>query len=80
MDIREQVGKRIRELRQAKGFSQEAFALEVGLDRTYIASVENGRRNISIVNLEKIWKGLTMTPTDFFNASVFQQCSPETEA
>lgn len=70
MDIRELVGKRIRDLRQAKGISQEAFALEIGLDRTYIASVENGKRNISIINLEKIWKGLGVTPVDFFNFSI----------
>ena len=71
MDIRVQIGKRIRELRQAKGLSQEAFALEIGLDRTYIASVENGRRNISIVNLEKIWNGLLVTPIEFFNTTIF---------
>ena len=67
MDIREKIGKRIRELRQAKGLSQEAFALEIGLDRTYIASVENGKRNISIINLEKIWNGFNLTAKDFFN-------------
>ena len=71
MDIREQVGKRIRELRHAKGLSQEAFALEIGLDRTYIASVENGKRNISIINLEKIWLGLGCSPVSFFNHSLF---------
>ena len=71
MDIREQVGKRIRELRQAKGLSQEAFALEIGLDRTYIASVENGKRNISIINLEKIWLGLGCSPVCFFNHALF---------
>lgn len=67
MDIRVRVGKRIRELRQSKGLSQEAFALKIGLDRTYVASVEKGRRNISIVNLEKIWNGLGITPIEFFN-------------
>ena len=46
--IRYQVGQRIKELRLSAGMSQERFALEVGLDRTYIASVEHGRRNISI--------------------------------
>lgn len=71
MDIQHKVGNRIRELRQAKGLSQESLALEIGLDRTYIASVENGKRNISIVNLEKIWNGLGITATEFFTASIF---------
>ena len=62
MDIREQIGKRIRELRQAKGLSQEAFALEIGLDRTYIASVENGKRNISIINLKRYGMASTLRP------------------
>jgi transcriptional regulator with XRE-family HTH domain len=39
MDIKERIGKRLRELRTAKGLSQERFALECELDRTYIASI-----------------------------------------
>ncbi len=56
--IKEKVGKRIRGLRQQTGLSQEKFALKIGMDITYCASVENGKRNISVVNLEKIAKGL----------------------
>ena len=40
------LGKRIRELRKNQGISQEKFALQIGLDRTYYASVEAGKRNI----------------------------------
>lgn len=58
MDIRMSVGFRIKDLRKKRNLSQEDLANLVGLDRTYINSVENGRRNISIVNLEKISKGL----------------------
>ena len=46
--ITEQLGQRIKELRNATGLSQERFALQIGMDRTYFASVEAGRRNISI--------------------------------
>lgn len=53
-DIRVLVGKRIRSLRKDAGLSQEALGLKAGLDRTYIASVEGGKRNISIVNIEKL--------------------------
>ena len=66
-DIRVCVGKRIKKLRVDKGMSQEKLALEAGVDRTYIASVENGKRNISIINLEKIWNGLGISGKEFFD-------------
>lgn len=65
--IRELVGKRIRQLRKTMGLSQEALANECELDRTYIASVENGKRNISIINLEKISKALNVSLSEFFD-------------
>lgn len=52
------LGKKIRELRKEKGFSQESFAYEVGLDRTYMGSVERGERNIAALNLIRIAKTL----------------------
>ncbi len=64
--IKQKVGSRIRELRTAAGLSQEKLALAADIDRTYIASVENGKRNISIVNLEKIVKALNCTFAIFF--------------
>lgn len=67
MDIKQAVGKRIRELRNKLGVSQEEFADMVGLDRTYITSVECGKRNISIVNVEKIANALNVTLSEFFN-------------
>lgn len=67
MDIKQAVGKRIRELRNKLGVSQEEFADMVGLDRTYITSVECGKRNISIVNVEKITNALNVTLSEFFN-------------
>lgn len=67
MDIKQAVGKRIRELRNKLGVSQEEFADMVGLDRTYITSVECGKRNISIVNVEKIAKALKVSLSEFFD-------------
>ena len=64
--IKQKVGARIRELRNDRGLSQEKLALAAGLDRTYIASVETGKRNISIVNLEKIIVALNSTFSMFF--------------
>jgi len=72
MDIKEKIGKRLRELRTAKGLSQEKFSFECELDRTYIASIEQGRRNVSIVNIEKIAIALNISVADFFNSNLFQ--------
>lgn len=48
------IGNLIREARKRKGFSQESFAAESGLGRTYMGRVERGEQNISIQNLIKI--------------------------
>lgn len=64
--IEQYVGNRIRQIRKERGLTQEQLALEAQLDRTYIASVECGKRNISIVNLNKIIIALGSTYTDFF--------------
>lgn len=60
------LGQRIRELREEKGFSQENFAYEVGLDRTYMGGVERGERNIAALNLIRIAKTLKVEIGDLF--------------
>lgn len=67
MDIKILVGKRVKELRNKLEVSQEELADLAGLDRTYITSVESGRRNISIVNIEKLANALKVTLKEFFN-------------
>ena len=52
MDIKEKIGNRIKELRNLKKISQLQLSNLANLDRTYITSVENGKRNVSIVNIE----------------------------
>lgn len=64
--ITDKIGNRIRELRSRTGLSQEKFAQKIGMDRTYFASVELGKRNISIVNIEKIANGLDVSLYEFF--------------
>ena len=71
MNIKANVGLRLRELRQAKALSQEALANKADLDRTYVTDVENGRRNISIENIEKLVKALEISIKDFFDAPNF---------
>lgn len=60
------IGKRIRELREERGFSQEGFAYEVGLDRTYMGSVERGERNLAAINLIRIAKVLKVEVGELF--------------
>ncbi|NJN60163.1 MAG: helix-turn-helix transcriptional regulator [Coleofasciculaceae cyanobacterium RL_1_1] len=58
------LGSRIREIRKAKGLSQEAFADKCNLDRTYIGGVERGERNISFLNLYTISSNLNLSLSD----------------
>ena len=64
--ITAKIGNRIRELRTQTGLSQEKFAQKIGMDRTYFASVELGKRNISIVIIEKIANGLEISLSELF--------------
>lgn len=64
--IRKNLGQRIKEKRLQLGLSQEKFALSINMDRTYFASVEKGKRNISILNIEKIAKGLNISLSELF--------------
>ncbi len=59
-------GQRAKELRNKLGLSQEKFALMIDMDRTYFASVEAGRRNISLCNIKKIADGLNVSLSELF--------------
>ena len=56
----------ILELRLKNGLSQEKFALQIGMDRSYLASVEAGKRNISLMNIKKIADGIGITLSELF--------------
>lgn len=66
MCIQKNFGARVQQLRKETGMSQEKFALSINMDRTYLASVEAGKRNISLSNIEKIAKGLNITLSELF--------------
>ena len=83
MMIQEELGKRIRELRTTNtGLSQEKFAHKIEMDRTYFASVEAGKRNISITNIKKIADGLHLTQNGLAsNVPIwYLECLPDEEA
>ena len=57
-DIRTRFGKRLRELRTAKGYSQEQLAEMAALHWTYIGGIERGERNPTLINIEKLARAL----------------------
>jgi transcriptional regulator with XRE-family HTH domain len=75
VDVKEKIGQRIKELREASSMSQKDLSYAADLDRSYIASVENGQRNISLVNIEKIATALGVTLKEFFNDGEFNKHS-----
>lgn len=64
--IKKLFGERVRELRTNANLSQEKFALQIEMDRTYLASVESGKRNISIDNIQKIADGFGISLEELF--------------
>jgi len=75
VDVKEKIGQRIKALREASSMSQKDLSYAADLDRSYIASVENGQRNISIVNIEKIATALGVTLKEFFNDGKFDNAA-----
>lgn len=67
MDIQKAFGIRVQQLRKSTGLSQEKFALSIDMDRTYLASIEAGRRNISINNIKKISDGFNISISELFD-------------
>ena len=66
-DAQKKLGSVIRKRRRAAGISQEAFATEVGIHRTYIGAVERGERNVSLANILRIARALKVSAAQLFN-------------
>jgi transcriptional regulator with XRE-family HTH domain len=62
MDTLKHFGEKVRELRMKRGLSQEQLAELSGLHRTYISSLELGKRNVSLINIYTLAKALGITP------------------
>ncbi len=71
MDIRKRIGLRIKNFRTNLHLTQEALAFKAEVDKTYLNEVENGKRNVSVINLEKIIFALSVSVKDFFNDEAF---------
>lgn len=57
-------GRAIRELREERGVSQEAFALRCGIDRSHYSGIERGERNPSLGAVFKIADALAVAPSE----------------
>ena len=66
--IQKEFGKKVRELRTERGYSQEGFAFACNLHRTYIGCIERGEKNITITNIEKIAKALKVEISQLFSS------------
>ena len=66
LDIRIRFGRAIRRIRQEQEINQEEAAERCGLHRTYYSGIERGVRNVSLVNVEKIGKGLKTPLPELF--------------
>ena len=66
-DLLINLGERIRKLRKRRGWTQVVMAEKIGLDRSFIADVERGKRNISFLNLDLIAKGFKLSLSRFLS-------------
>lgn len=71
MDIKTAIGERIRHLRNELELSQEEFAHRADIDRTYVARLESGKRNVTILALQKVIIALQTDYRTFFDHSIF---------
>jgi transcriptional regulator with XRE-family HTH domain len=64
VDVKKRLGTNLRRLREAKGLSQEAFAFEAGIHRTYVSDIERGARNPTITVVENLAAALGVTASE----------------
>jgi transcriptional regulator with XRE-family HTH domain len=70
-DVKVLFGQRVWQLRKAKGVSQEHFANDIKMDRSYFGSIERGERNVSLENICLIAKGLGVPPAELLRFDLF---------
>ena len=66
-DLLIRLGDRIRKLRKKRGWTQVVMAEKLGIDRSFLADVERGKRNVSILNVELMAKGFKVSLSQLFS-------------
>lgn len=72
VNIKLKLGQRVKSLRHEQKISQEELAARSGLDRTYLAGIESGKRNPTIESIQKVASGLGISLAQFFEADDFK--------
>lgn len=67
MNLKEKFGHKIKSLREQKEYSIEYLANIANIDRTYISDIEKGKRNVSLLIIEKLAKALEVNIQELFN-------------
>lgn len=67
MTILERLAVNVRKLRQEKGWSQERFAFEAEIHRTYVSQLERAQRNPTATMIEKLAKPLGVSPGELLD-------------
>ena len=65
-DIRVRFGQRLRKLRLERSLTQVEFAEKLGIDRSYLTDIERGNRNVSLINIDILAKGLGLSLAQLF--------------
>lgn len=73
MDIKVQIGVRIKELRDTQKLSQQDLADAAEMERSIITRIEKGQRNISVDTLSKVLAALEVSFTKFFESEIFNR-------
>ena len=73
MDVKQKIGRRIKELRGQKDLSQEEVANTAEMGRSFMTHIESGRRNISVETLQRILSVLGVSFKDFFDSKEFSK-------
>jgi len=66
-ELTKKIGERVRELRNAKGLTQEELAFQASLNDRYIGNIERGEKNVTLDSIEKVTKALDVSLGEFFS-------------
>ena len=80
INVKKELGQRIRSLRKRQGLTQEEMADKCGLHWTYIGGLERGERNPTLTTMQKVAEGLGVSVHELLDAKAFQSVSTERDS
>ena len=79
MNLQQQIGNKIKELRNQSGITQEKLSELADLDISFISEIESGKRNITVNTIEKLAKAFNIKPSDFITDTEIKDIIPKKE-